>query len=319
MMQNIYYPSKDGKTTVHACIWRPEGEIKAVVQIVHGMAEYAARYAPFAEFLAARGYLVCAEDHLGHGESVTDRDKLGFFTKGKSNLTVLADIRQLTLTVKSENAGKPYFILGHSMGSFFTRKYISLYGGELDGAVIMGTGFQPAAATNAGKILSRLIALFKGWDYRSKFIDRLAFGGYNKKFEGRTSLDWLSANSQNVDNYIADELCGVPFTCSGFYGLFSIVGDACKNKTIKAVPENLPLFLVAGSDDPVGNYSKGVVKLYDKLNQYGKKDVSMTLYNGARHEILNDDCAPQVFNDVLEFLEEHIPATPVAEGSDKAV
>lgn len=304
MTEDIYYPSKDGKTTIHACIWRPQGQIKGVLQIIHGMAEYAARYAPFAEYLTSHGYLVCADDHLGHGQSVVSENELGYFTDGKSNDTVIADIRQLNLTVKEQARGVPYFVLGHSMGSFFCRKYITLYGKEFAGAVIMGTGFQPAVATGMGKLLSRIIAAFKGWKYRSPFIDNLAFGSYNKKFENRTELDWLSKNQTNVDNYIADDLCGVKFTCSGFYGLFSIVGTACRNSTIKAVPKDLPLLLVAGSDDPVGNYSKGVVKLYDKLNKYGIKDVEMTLYNDSRHEILNDDCAPQVMEDVLAFLEE---------------
>lgn len=304
-MEEIFYPSADGKTTVHACIWRPQGQCKAVVQIVHGMAEYAARYAPFAEFLAGNGYLVCADDHLGHGKSVIDESKLGYFTKGKSNDVVLTDIYALTKKVSEENKGVPYFILGHSMGSFFTRKFITLHGDMLAGAVIMGSGFQPAAATGTAKLLTRLIALFKGWDYRSKFIDNLAFGSYGKKFRPlRTQFDWLSLNPANVDAYIADPLCGVPFTCSGFYGLFSIVGTACKGKTIKSTPKGLPLYLVAGSDDPVGNYSKGVIKLYDKLGKAGVKDVSMTIYNGGRHEILNDDCAPQVMKDILDFFEE---------------
>lgn len=305
-MQDIYYSSKDGKTTIHACVWRPDGDVKGIVQIIHGMAEYAERYAPFAEFLNKAGYLVCADDHLGHGKSVVSENDLGYFTDGKSNDTVLSDIRQLTVITKEKYPDKPYFALGHSMGSFFLRKYISLYGKELDGAVIMGTGFQPAIATGAAKFLSRFVALFKGWHYRSKMIDNAAFGSYNKRFEGRTPYDWLSQKSENVDNYIADELCGVPFTCSGFYGLFSIVGAACKAKTIKAVPVGLPLYLVAGKDDPVGGYSKGVVKLYDKLSKHGVKDLSMTLYEGGRHEILNDNCAPQVMEDVLDFFDEHV-------------
>lgn len=302
-MEDIFYPSSDGKTTIHACIWRPEGQVKGVLQIIHGMAEYAERYAPFAEFLTKQGYLVCADDHLGHGKSVVSEEELGYFTDGQSNGTVLTDIRQLNLTVREQAEGVPYFVLGHSMGSFFCRKYITLYGNEFAGAVIMGTGYQPAVATGMGKALSRLIAAFKGWKYRSAFIDNLAFGSYNKKFEKRTELDWLSANRDNVDNYIADKLCGVKFTCSGFYGLFSIVGEACRNSTVRSVPKDLPLLLVAGSDDPVGGYSKGVVKLYDKLNRFGVKDVEMTLYNGCRHEILNDDCAPQVMEDILQFMQ----------------
>lgn len=303
-MQDLFYPSKDGKTTIHACMWKPDGDIKGIVQIVHGMAEYAERYAPFAEFLVENGYLVCAEDHLGHGKSVVSEEYLGYFTAGNGVETVLADIRSLTELIKGKHPDLPYFILGHSMGSFFTRKYLTLYGGEMSGAVIMGTGYMPAIATSAGRGVTGLIALFRGWKHRSKAVDKMAFGSYNKRFpEHRTPYDWLSRNPENVDNYIADELCGVTFTCSGFYGLFSIVKAACKNKAVKAVPKNLPVYLVSGSDDPVGGYSKGVKKLYDKLVKYGVEDVSMTLYADSRHEILNDYCAPQVREDILEFFD----------------
>lgn len=303
-MQEIYYPSDDGRTTVHACIWQAEGETKAVLQIIHGMAEYAARYAPLAEYLSKRGITVCAEDHLGHGKSVVSEDDLGYFAKQNGWQTVLKDIRALTEIVRPKYEGVPYFVMGHSMGSFFCRNYIARYGGELAGAVIMGTGFKSAFVTGSAKFMTRLVALFKGWRHRSKFIDKSAFGSYNKRFEKRTPFDWLSADKQNVDNYIADPLCGVPFTCNAFYGLFSVISQACKNSVIKAVPDKLPLLLVAGADDPVGDYSKGVEKLCRKLDRYGK-NVSMILYRGCRHEIVNDICAPQLFEDLSGFIAEN--------------
>lgn len=303
-MQDIYYPSSDGKTNIHACIWNAEGEPKAVLQIIHGMAEYAARYAPLAEFLNKQGITVCAEDHLGHGKSVCSEDDLGYFCRQDGWGHVLKDIRALTDIMKNKNPELPYFVMGHSMGSFFCRKYISVYGNDLAGAIVMGTGFKPAAVTASAKFITRLVAVFKGWRHRSKFIDNTAFGAYNKKFEHRTRFDWLSVNPENVDNYIADPLCGIPFTCNAFYGLFSIIGQACKASTMKAVPDKLPLLVVSGADDPVGDYSKGVIKFADKMTGYGK-DVSMTLYRGCRHEILNDVCAPQVFDDISEFLREH--------------
>ena len=304
-MQDIYYPSKDGKTTIHACIWQCEGEPKAVLQIIHGMAEYAARYAPLAEFLNKQGIVVCAEDHLGHGKSVCSEDDLGYFAAKNGWQTVLSDIRGLTEIVKPKYVGVPYFVMGHSMGSFFCRKYISLYGDNLAGAIVMGTGFKSAATTGGAKFITGLVAAFKGWRYRSKFIDNSAFGSYNKRFDKRTSFDWLSANPDNVDNYIADPLCGVPFTCNAFYGLFSIISQACKSKTIKAVPEKLPVFVVAGADDPVGDYGKGVKKAKAKFDEAGIEDVSITLYEKARHEILNDFCKGQVEKDILSFIENH--------------
>lgn len=306
-MQDIYYPSHDGVTTVHACVWKPEGEIKGVVQIIHGMCEYAARYAPFAEFLNSKGYLVCADDHLGHGQSVKDKSCLGYFNKERDTDTVIADIRALQLAVKKQTEGKPYFVLGHSMGSFICRKYISLYGADFNAAVIMGSGFKSKATLNFALFFVRLNALFCGWKHRSRLIKKLAFGSYNKKFSpARTENDWLSKNAENVDKYEADELCGFSFTNNGYNFLFHIIKDACSQKTISAVPENLPVYFVAGADDPVGDYGKGVKKAYEKFKKAGVKDVSITLYEGGRHEILNDDCKEEVMNDILSFYEKRL-------------
>lgn len=304
-MQEIYYPSNDGKINIHACIWQSEGEPKAVLQIIHGMAEYAERYSEFAEYLTKQGIVVCAEDHLGHGKSVCEESDLGYFAAKNGWQTVLADVRGLTGIIKSKYPNLPYFVMGHSMGSFFCRKYISMYGDELNGAIIMGTGFKGAATTGGARFITKLVAAFKGWRYRSKFIDNTAFGSYNKKFERRTAFDWLSANPDNVDAYIADPLCGVPFTCNAFYGLFGIIAQACQLKTIKAIPDKLPLFVVSGADDPVGNYGKGVEKFTDKLLNNGK-NASMILYRGCRHEILNDICAPQLFEDLFNFIIQNI-------------
>ena len=303
-MNEIFYPSHDGKTTIHACIWRPEGEIKGVVQIIHGMCEYAERYKPFAEFLAAEGYAVCAEDHLGHGKSITGESELGYFNSQRSTKIIIDDIRSLHLAMRKQTEGKPYFVLGHSMGSFFCRKYISLYGGELDGAVIMGTGFKGGAMLNVALALVRLNSLFCGWHHRSKLISKLAFGSYNKRFSPkRTEYDWLSKEEGNVDAYIADPLCGFPFTDNGFSILFSIMKDACSHKTVEAVSKDLPIYLVAGADDPVGDYGKGVLKVKTKFDEAGVSDVSLKLYEGARHEILNDFSRDEVQKDILAFFE----------------
>jgi len=299
-MQEIYYPSSDGKHNIHACIWPAEGECCAILQMVHGMAEYAARYAPFAEQLTGQGITVCAEDHLGHGKSA-EGDDLGYMADEKGYMPVLKDIRALTELMRAKSPNTPYFIMGHSMGSFFTRNYISLYGNDLQGAIIMGTGFMSGAVTGTAKFITSTVAAFKGWRHRSKLINNLAFGSYNKRFPGRTEFDWLSADEANVDRYIADELCGVPFTCNAFYGLFSVISAACKQKTMKAVPDRLPIFIVSGKDDPVGGYGKGVLKFYGKMSGYGKK-VNVKLYPGCRHEIVNDNCAQEVVSDISNFI-----------------
>lgn len=306
-MEDIFYPSKDGKNTIHACIWRPQGEVKGVVQIIHGMSEYASRYSPFAEFLALNGYLVCADDHLGHGLSVKSKEDLGYFNEKNDYKIVVEDIRGLTDIVKKQVQDKPYFVLGHSMGSFFCRKYISLYGKELAGAVIMGSGFKDKVTLNTALFMVGFCALFGGWRKRSKLVKSLAFGSYNKKFKpARTDNDWLSVNTQNVDEYNADPLCGVDFTLGGYKVLFSIIKQACSNKVINAVPKDLPVYFVAGEDDPVGDYGKGVIKAKRKFEKAGVKDVDITLYKNSRHEILNDNCKDKVYSDVLGFFNKHV-------------
>ena len=306
-MEEIFYPSKDGKNTVHACIWRPQGQPRGVIQIIHGMCEYIERYAPFAEFLTSQGFIVCGEDHLGHGKTVKDTEDLGYFCDSRDYQTVIADIRELQLHVQEETRGLPYFIMGHSMGSFFCRNCIALFGGDFDGAIIMCTGFKSGLTLNTALAVVRMNALFTGWRNRSKAIKKLAFGAYNKKFQPeRTANDWLSVNTENVDRYNADPLCGFPFTNNGYKILFSVIKAACKKKTINAVPKDLPVLFVAGDCDPVGDYGKGVIKAYTKFKKAGVKDVGMKLYATCRHEILNDNCRGEVEGDILSFLNAHI-------------
>lgn len=302
-MEHIYYLSEDGKTNIHAVKWLPKGNPRGVVQIIHGMCEYAERYAPFAQFLAANGYIVCAEDHAGHGRSAATKEDLGWFNEMHSLDTVIADIRTLHQKVKAEAEGLPYFVLGHSMGSFFCRKYISLYGNELAGAIIMGTGFKGKPLMNTALAMTRLNATFKGWRNRSKFIKSLAFGSYNKNFKSENNpLSWLSVDTENTEAYKANEYCNFDFTNNGYYILFSAIKSACSKKTIAAVPKSLPVYFVAGSADPVGDYGKGVLKAYDKFKKAGIKKVDVTLYDNARHEILNDVCKEQTYADLLDFI-----------------
>ncbi len=306
-MQDIFYPSKDGKNTIHAVIWQPECEPKGVIQIIHGMCEYAARYAPFAKFCNLNGYIVVADDHLGHGKSVKCDKDLGYFNDARDYSIVVEDIHELKLTVQKTTGELPWFVLGHSMGSFFCRKYISLYGAEFKGAVIMGSGFKSKATLNTALFAVKLNALFSGWRNRSKLIKKLAFGSYNKKFKpAKTENDWLSKDPKNVAAYEADPLCGFSFTNNGYYILFSIIKEACSKKVIASVPKNLPVFFVAGEDDPVGDYGKGVKKAAAKFEKAGVESVGLALYEEARHEILNDFCKEQVQSDVIDFYDSNL-------------
>lgn len=302
-MENVYYTSANGKNTIHACIWKPQGEICGIVQIIHGMSEYAERYAPLAQKLTECGFLVCADDHIGHGKSIESAADLGHMGDSGDYKIVLTDIHKLTLIAKKFAPDKKYFVLGHSMGSFFCRAYLAEYGKELSGAVIMGTGFKGKATLNSALFVTAFLKLFRGSRHRSKMIKSLAFGTYNKKFKpARTDVDWLSKNTENVDTYIADPLCGADFTLGGYKVLFSVIKRACSQKAIRAVPKDLPVLFVAGEKDPVGDYGKGVLKAAQKFKKAGVERVEVKLYEDCRHEILNDDCKQQATDDVVNFF-----------------
>ena len=260
-----------------------------------------------AKFLNENGFIVCADDHFGHGKSVKSAEDLGYFNDQRDYKIVIEDIHELKLTVQKETGELPWFVLGHSMGSFFCRNYIAIYGNEFKGAIIMGSGFKSKATLNTALFAVKLNAAFCGWRNRSKTIKKLAFGSYNKKFKpNRTANDWLSKDPSNVDAYEKDPLCGFDFTNNGYYILFSVIKAACSKKIISAVPKDLPVYFVVGELDPVGDYGGGVIKACNKFHKAGVKNVSITLYDGCRHEILNDVCKEQLQNDILEFITDEV-------------
>ena len=299
MKREFYYPSRDGVTKIHAIEWIPEGEVTAVLQMCHGMVEYIDRYHEFADFLTKHGVYVVGHDHLGHGKSVVSQEKLGFFHETDGNAYVIADIQQLRMQTAKKYPGVPYFIMGHSMGSFLVRQYLGLYSGGLSGAIIMGTGEQPSLVVNAGKLVCKIIAAIKGWDYRSKFVNNLAVGAYEKKL----GAAWLSKNPENVKKYHEDPLCGFIFTVNAYYHMFSGIAKMNQQEKEGKVAKSLPLLFVAGKDDPVGNYGKGVENVYNKYKKCGYQDVQLKLYEEDRHEILNEEDKDVVFQDILTWLE----------------
>lgn len=301
------YDSADNRTKIYGIRWEPEGRPKAVLQISHGMVEFVDRYDSFARFLCERGFLVVGNDHLGHGRSITCEENFGYFAEENGNGVLLEDLYTLTCLTKKQYGEIPYFLLGHSMGSFLARQYLCEHGKELTGAIIMGTGYQPRIAAQMGKIITRRIAARKGWKYRSAFVDNMAFGGYNKKFEpARTSKDWLTRDKNVVDAYLTDKRCTFTFTVNGYYNLFVSLDWLTHSSYVERMPKDLPVFFVAGKDDPVGNFGKGVVKVAEQFRKLGMKDVSEKLYVGARHEILQETNRLEVFEDLANWLTCHM-------------
>lgn len=301
---HIQYLSHDHKTLIHAVRWIPDQEVKGILQISHGMVEFIERYEEFAEYMTKKGFLVTGNDHLGHGDSVRSKDQYGFFNEKNGNAVLLLDLYQLQRKTKELYPNVPYFLLGHSMGSFLVRQYLCLYGKELDGAIIMGTGYHSRFEAKLGMRLTKMIAAIKGWGYRSKFVNALAFGSYNRKFKpGRTDKDWLTKDEKIVDDYIKDERCQFLFTLNGYYNLFFSLAKLSNKDYIQKMPKNLPVLFVSGEDDPVGNFGKGVKKVVDTFKENGMKRVSCKMYPNDRHEILNELDRKKIYQDLYEWIQ----------------
>ncbi len=309
------YPSASGLCDIFAQSVAPAdfGAVKGVVQIAHGMAEYSNRYARFAKALCENGYAVYINDHLGHGASVAREEELGFFgDDGPNNL--VEDMKQLTDIARQEYPHVPLFLFGHSMGSFLARKYTAKYGHMLDGAVYCGTS-GPNPAVGIGILLSNAIAKSEGKLYRSSFIDNMAFGTYNKKTPKKTKFDWLSRDEKEVKKYIQDKSCGFVFTVGGFATLFSVLKEVSAKTWYSAVPADLPILLIAGDNDPVGEYGKGVTEVYKTLRKTGHAGTVMKLYPEARHELLNELNRDEVTADLIDWLNAHIQTPKEAQAA----
>lgn len=310
MKREFYYPSQDGETNIHGVEWIPEGEIKAILQISHGMVEYIDRYDGFASWLAGKGWYVTGNDHLGHGQSVVSEDRYGFFHEKDGNKCVIGDIHTLRKRTQEKYPGVPYFVLGHSMGSFLIRQYISQYGEGLSGAIIMGTGHKGVFLLDAGRILCRLVAACKGWNYRSTFINNLGMGSYQKSFPSEKSANnWITSDKERRDKYEKDPLCSFIFTVNGYEQMFAGMRTMIKRKNLKRIPKNLPIFFVAGAQDPVGNSGKDVEKVFHSYQKLGIKNCSIKLYPNARHELLNERNRKQVYGDLYRWMTEQTAKT----------
>ena len=301
-MEERWYPSK-GTGQIHACAWLPEGEVRAVVQIVHGIAEFVERYEDFAKFLNQQGFLVVAEDHMGHGQSINNGGIQGYFHGGW--FTAVEDTVQLARDTMDQYPDVPYILFGHSMGSFMARTILCKYPElPLKAAILCGTGWQPTVALPALIRVVEGICQKTGETVPSEKLQNLVFGSYNRKVEHpRTPFDWICRDKKVVDAYIAHPLCGFTATCGILRELKKGIYYIQQPRNLQNMRKDLPVFLIAGGDDPVGNYGKGVRQAVRAFQKAGLRDVSVRIYPLCRHEILNEINKDEIFEDVLQWIE----------------
>ena len=310
MVRNEFtFPSADGKTQIHAVEWLPDGGApRAVLQIAHGVSEYILRYEPFAAFLTEQGFAVVGHDHLGHGGSVASGAAPLYFGPKGSWDWVIADMYTLRELAGKRFPGLPYFLMGHSMGSFLTRTYLIRHPGTVDAAVVMGTGQMASALVSGGLAVAAVESLRIGEENVSPLVSKLAFDAYNKVFApNRTAFDWLSVNEENVDAYIADPLCGGAASIGLFREMLQGIRFICKAENVRRMDLNTPILFISGEMDPVGDLGKGVRAAFESFKAAGVQDVSIKLYPDLRHEILCEKERDTVYRDIYEWLTTNLP------------
>lgn len=296
------FKSATGVCRIHGCEFLPEGEVRAVVIIHHGMAEHINRYADYVKHLTDMCYAVFMHDMANHGKSNQKTELLGYFGENDGYKNLVKDLKTVYDLAKKEFPDKKIIMFGHSMGSFIVRCFDCAYPGASDASVYMGTGGSNPAA-GMGKAISNLIASIKGSTYKSKMLDKITFGSFNKKTDKKTSFDWLTRDSAIVQKYIDDDYCGFLFTVKGMNDLVNLNVWANSAECYNTVKKDLPILLVEGADDPVGAYSKGINEVADKMKASGHTNVTVKLFPGCRHEVLNETNRQEVYEGIDEFLD----------------
>ena len=301
--RDITFPSSDGKNTIHAELFIPsDNNIKAVVQISHGMMDYIGRYRLMAEAFCSEGIALAGNDHLGHGDSVSTPEDYGFFASKNGYNFVIDDVKKMNGLIRKELPDVPVILLGHSMGSFIARLYAAKYADSIDGLIIHGTA-GPNPATGAGLLLVKLLRAIKGERHRSKFICSLADGGYNKGFDPAEGAGaWLTRDPSMVADRVGNPKNDFIFTLAGYQDLFCFLGDCNDRKWFAKFPKNLRTLVVSGEKDPVGGFGKGVRYVYDNLKKNGA-NAELKLYPDARHELFNETNRDEVFSDLVKWIE----------------
>lgn len=305
--ENFRVPSSNGRSCLHGVIWKPEGEVRMVLQVAHGMLEHIEYYGDFACWLADRGIAVAGHDHLGHGRTAAGPEEFGFFAEKDGYVYLVKDLNRVRRYLTAQFPDLPYFLMGHSMGSFMVRRYLTAFGDGLSGAILMGTGHQPLAQVQLGLALAGMASVFLGEDYRSGLVQKLFQGAMNQRLRPtRTAMDWLSTDEEQVDRFVSDYYCDYLFTCSAYRDLLRMVSDAEDPRLLQRVPKELSLLLISGSEDPVGEYGKGVERACKAYRRAGVQNVELLLYPECRHELVIEKNRLQAAADTLHWMEKQL-------------
>ena len=290
------------KHEISVKLWSKVENPKGVVQLFHGMAEHIKRYDDFATFLNNHGYVVIGHDHRGHGDSVSGNETLGYL--GESGFSkVLEEGYMVTQYIKSRYPGAPLYLFAHSFGSFIGQDYITKYGHELSGVILSGSAKKSGPLIDIALKLAQFQTLLFKESKKAKFLDNLSFLGYNKNIDNpQTPFDWLSRDENQVNKYIQDPLCGFLCTINFFKELSKGLKRLYDANKLNKIPKKLPIFILSGSDDPVGEYSKSVKALRDQYIYLDMKNIQMKIYQGGRHEMINEINRQEVYKDVLDFI-----------------
>ena len=293
---------------LHVRSWAVD-EPKAIVQVLHGMAEHGARYARLAGELARAGYTTYAHDHRGHGRSIPEGSPPGHIADDDSWNLMVADAHAVNREIAGRHPGVPVIVLGHSMGSFVLQQLLFEHPDDMVAAAISGSNGKPPAIAALGKLLARIERARLGRRQPSPIIQNLTFGGYNKPFApARTEFDWLSRDPDEVDVYIDDPMCGFAVSTQTWFDMLNALGRIADPVNVAKVPKDLPLYLFAGDQDPVGENGKGMRNLHDAYRRAGVRDVRLVLYPGGRHEMLNETNREQVMADFIAWCDEVVAA-----------
>lgn len=303
-----FFDSTNGTDTSAYYIYEPDEGIqrRCVIQLVHGMCEYVERYEHFIEYLCAQGYIVVGNDHLGHGNTAKCDNDLGYFAPEMGWTFLPKDMRRMTLIAAEKYPDLPLVIFAHSMGSFIARAYMVKYGTKYDGAVLCGTS-SGEPVSNAALMLAKTLSLQNGDHYRSEKLENMMSSFSNMRIAvKKTRYDWISRDPEVVAKYITDKLSSFTFTVRGYYDLVMLLDYVNTPDWAQKINKDVPLYLISGTDDPIGNYGKGVQRVYQRLEEAGVADVEMKLYEGARHELINETNREEVFSDINSWIETHV-------------